>query len=168
MEMAPEGTYKTRCTAIGIETTSTGKEYVSADFEISDEYGEETFIVEWRGWLTDKAMKRTIESLRLMGWHGDDLFELARDGAKDNEVNVDVRHEEYNGKTTARIAFINSADLDPAEIEKRRRALAEKFKAASADTKPTTAAKKEKKPKKESAPAPSSDDFPVADDDIPF
>lgn len=122
-----EAIYEARAVNIGIQTTSTGKDYVSADFDIEDDDGE-VQTVEWRGWLTEKAAKRTLESLRLMGWTGDDVFgDLKADGALGNKVNIDVRHEEYQGKTTARVSFINAPDADPAETEKKREAMRAKL-----------------------------------------
>lgn len=147
MSTAPEGIYKTRCVAIGIETTQTGKDYVSADFDVETEDGE-VFTVEWRGWLTEKTEDKTIKALRLMGWHGDDIFgDLVADGAMRNEVDVDVRHEEYKGKTTARIAFINGPDPDPVATEKKREAQRDRLRRKAAATKPSG---------------------PPPDDDLPF
>lgn len=145
--MIPEGIYIGRATAIGIETTMKGKEYVSADFDIETEDGEAD-TVEWRGWLTPAALERTIESLRLMGWHGDDIYELARDGALRNEVSLDVRHEEYKNKVTARVSFINSKEVDLVAVEKKKQALAERIKKVAAKTKP--------------------ENPPAEDDDLPF
>jgi len=132
--MIPEQKIIARAVAIGIQTTSQGKEYVSADFPV-DVDGDEQ-LVEWRGWLTEKAMDRTIESLRLMGWWGDDLYRLKDEGALRNEVTIDIRQEEFNGKTTARVAFINEKPADPEAIEKKKQDLARRFKAAAQKTKP--------------------------------
>jgi hypothetical protein len=63
-------------------------------------------VIVWRGFLSDKAIERTLEALENMGW----------DGERDDSVTSGstfvsvVQHEEYEGKTRARIAFIN----DPA------------------------------------------------------
>ncbi len=133
--LAPEAVYLDRCVAVGIENTMKGDEYVSADFQVTDENGE-VYTVVWRGWLTAKTEDRTIESLRLMGWYGDDIYQLARDGATRNKVKLDVRHEEYKGKTTARVSFINAADLDPAATERKREATRERLRKKAQATKP--------------------------------
>jgi hypothetical protein len=39
-----------------------------------------------------------------------------------------VRHEEYKGKTTARVAFINELNPDPVALEKKRAAMREKLR----------------------------------------
>lgn len=118
--IAPEAVYEARCVAIGIETTMSGKDYISADFDIVDDNGE-AYTVEWRGWLTEKTERKTMEALRLLGWQGDDIYEdMAAEGALRNKVKIDVRHEEYKGKTSARVAFINGPDPDPVSTEKQR------------------------------------------------
>lgn len=128
MGIAPEQIYEERCVAIGIQQTMKGDDYVSADFEVTTDDGE-VFTVEWRGWLTEKTETRTLESLRLMGWTGDDVYgDLAGEGALRNKVKVDVRHEEYKGKTTARVSFINGPDLDPVATEKKREAIRERLR----------------------------------------
>jgi hypothetical protein len=120
MGIAPEAIYEARCTAIGIESTMKGDDYISADFEIVDDNGE-AYKVEWRGWLTEKTERKTMEALRLLGWQGDDIYEdMAAEGALRNKVKLDVRHEEYKGKKTARVSFINGPDPDPVATEKKR------------------------------------------------
>lgn len=126
MAIAPEGKFEERCVSIGVDTTNSGTDFISADFEIVD-MDENKFKVEWRGWLTEKTMERTLKSLRLMGWDGDDIYEDLS-SAKRNKVQIDVRHEEYKGKTTARVAFINELNPDPVALEKKRAAMREKLR----------------------------------------
>lgn len=136
--LAPEGIYEAPAVAVGIETTMKGDDYVSADFEVTDENGE-SYKVPWRGWLTEKTEDKTIAALRLMGWYGDDIYAgLAQEGALRNVVKLDVKHEEYKGKVTARVAFINGPDPDPVATEKKREAKRERLRKKALLTKPAT------------------------------
>lgn len=135
MAIAPESIYEARCIAIGIETTMKGDDYISADFDVVS--GDETYTVEWRGWLTEKTERKTMETLRLLGWQGDDIYnDLAAEGCLRNKVELDVRHEEYKGKTTARVSFINGPDLDPAATEKKREAKRDRMRRLATQVKP--------------------------------
>ncbi len=63
-------------------------------------------VIVWRGFMSDKAIERTLEALENMGWDGE-----SDDSVKSGTTFVSVvQHEEYEGQTRARIAFIN----DPA------------------------------------------------------
>lgn len=62
-------------------------------------------IITYFGYFSEKAEDRTMESLRLMGWKGDDVCDL---GELPNEVSVVVDHEKYNGKVTAKVQWVNS------------------------------------------------------------
>lgn len=81
---------------------------VAVSFKAKDTDGLEKFM-QWRGFFTEKTAERTIESLRAMGFEGDDISTLAeRGGGLDkNEVELVVEDEEYEGKTYARVQFIN-------------------------------------------------------------
>jgi len=137
--IAPEAIYEARCVAIGIETTMKGDDYISADFEVVDGNGE-AYTVEWRGWLTEKTERKTMEALRLLGWQGDDIYnDLAAEGCLRNKVQLDVRHEEYKGKTTARVAFINGPDPDPVATEKKREERRERMRRLAGTVKPIPA-----------------------------
>lgn len=47
-------------------------------------------------YINDKTLEFTVERLRALGWKGDDISNL--DGIGDNEVDVEVSVEEYQGK----------------------------------------------------------------------
>lgn len=100
--MIAEGRYVAR--AVRGELTAMGSAQtplVLASFRTSD--GED---VEWQGWLTDKAVDRTLEALRVCGWTGDDVRELP--GLDANEVEIEVQHEEFKGRIYARVRWVNA------------------------------------------------------------
>ncbi|MDP2270898.1 MAG: hypothetical protein Q8K32_09220 [Archangium sp.] len=87
-----------------------GKPYVGVSFKIKDSDGAEKF-VSWRGWFTEAATDRTIESLRHLGFEGDDVSNLI--GLDKNEVDLVIEDEEYTNeegetKITTRVQFINA------------------------------------------------------------
>lgn len=47
-------------------------------------------------YINDKTLEFTVERLRALGWKGEDISNL--DGIGDNEVDVEVSVEEYQGK----------------------------------------------------------------------
>lgn len=61
----------------------------------------------WMGYFTENSTDRTIEALRLCGFKGDDLAALPSQDL-DLEVSVTVENEEYEGKTRAKIAWVNA------------------------------------------------------------
>lgn len=67
-----------------IESPKTGTPGVEIDF--TNEHGEQLSGVLW---LTEKALKRSVESLRHMGWRGDDLSDLSTVGLKKCQIVVD-------------------------------------------------------------------------------
>jgi hypothetical protein len=107
MNMIAEGTYLARAKDFQIRSAMNAPtEWVDVTFEVKvseDEVADCT----WMGFLTKKAMERTIEALRFCGWYGDEITNLLDDGLSLNEVEVVIQHEEYKGKTRARIAFVN-------------------------------------------------------------
>lgn len=84
-----------------------GTNFVRVTFEIVD--GEfKGGRVSWDGYFTDASSQRTVESLTHCGcvFPDNDVTNLA--GIDANEVSLDVEHEEYDGKTYARVAWVNS------------------------------------------------------------
>lgn len=101
----PDGTYKAVAMPGAVVTqTASGKEYVSVEFKITQgELAGE--VLPWSGWMhTEKTAARTSSSLKAMGWGGD-LRDLS---GLDNEVDVVVQNEEYQGQTTSRVAWVNT------------------------------------------------------------
>lgn len=103
--MIPVGKYKARATEGALGFTSTGKEQVAVALEVqSGEYqGKE---ITWYGYFTDATTDRTLESLRHLGWKGDDLSDLT--GILDNEVQIVVEEEtDQQGEVRTRVRWIN-------------------------------------------------------------
>lgn len=77
----------------------------------------ETFPIPWRGTFGDTLMakgtknektvrKRTVESLRYMGFKGEDLAEVETQEL-DQIISVVVEHDEHDGKEYLKIAWVN-------------------------------------------------------------
>lgn len=100
------GTFKARGIEGALGYTSGGNEQVAVRLRIveGDEAGHE---ITWHGYFTEKTTERTLESLRHLGWKGDDLFDLS--GIDANDVSIVVEEEEYDGKLQSKVRWINAA-----------------------------------------------------------
>ena len=130
--MIPAGKYIGTPVSAALGTTSSGKEQIAVQFEFLEPVGER---MTWYGFFTDAAFDRTIESLRAMGWTGSALDEFAGEklpAGVDHQVELVVQHEEYQGKTQARLSFVNSIGaglaLKSAMTHDQARAFAAKMK----------------------------------------
>jgi hypothetical protein len=107
--MLNEGTYRGRPARAALGLASTGIEQIAVMFDFVEPAGTR---LTWYGFFTEATTERTIEALRHCGWRGDDLSVFAEGQPLpegfDQEVELVVKHETYQGKTNARIAFINS------------------------------------------------------------
>lgn len=117
------------------KTPTKGTQLVRVTFRVLYEGGEYYSDVEWAGWLSDGAIDRTLDSLEWMGWSGADILELEHGDLNagtcrltGDGVSIDVKTEEYDGKTQTRVNFVNrlgAADFDAsgpnARIAARRR-----------------------------------------------
>lgn len=146
----------------------------------------------WIGYLTDKATDRTLQSLRICGFKGDDI-DTFNDQRPNQEVHIVIEHEEDDkGKLREKIAWVN----DPARggglvfknqmDAKQRRMFAAQFKSKlksipavegkKAERQPRSAAPAENGWSGNDAPDPPRGDYdrlpsgapPASDDDIPF
>lgn len=103
--MIPEGTFKARATEGALGWTSKGKEQIAVSFVLLEGDAEGSQIT-WYGYFSDKTQDRTIESLRVCGWQGDDLSDLT--GIDANEVWLVIEHEENDqGEVRARVRWVN-------------------------------------------------------------
>jgi hypothetical protein len=107
--MLAEGKYRARAVEWSQVTQheKTGNEEIRALFEIADgELKGQT--ITWRGYFTEGTAERTVESLRYMGWAGDDITDIQ--GLSANEVQIVIKHEEWEGKMQAKVAWVNRAN----------------------------------------------------------
>lgn len=102
--MINAGRYRARATEAALGLTRKGGEQVAVALSIIDgECAGESLT--WFGFFSEKTADRTIESLRTLGWVGDDLSDLT--GVDSNEVEIVVEHEEYEGRSQVRVKWIN-------------------------------------------------------------
>lgn len=144
--MIPEATLKARCMspAVWCESDNENKTpFVALTFRIQDEAAgsSNNSTIVWRGFLSEKAQARTIESLNTCGWDGD-----RDESVMTNEVNLVIEHEDQQdrdgkltGRKQARIRWINSLDravvkpADPAramQLKQEAKGLLLKFRAS--------------------------------------
>jgi len=102
--MSMQGTHKARGKEWGLGHSSTGKKQVAVLLELTQ--GEHAGkCITWFGYFTDGAVDRTLDSLRYLGWEGDDFVHLT--GLDANEVEIVITAETYEGKTRDRVQWIN-------------------------------------------------------------
>jgi hypothetical protein len=86
-----------------------GNTQIAVEFVIEDtEFAGET--IPWVGHFTDKAAARTIESLQIAGWQGDDVSELDEAPASTvlpDAVSLTCEPEEYNGEWRLKVQWVN-------------------------------------------------------------
>ncbi len=171
------GTYKARVSGECVLGTSKtkGTPFIEFYLKILDGENKGGF-VRWTGYFTENTNERSIQSMQICGWAGDDLSEFSDGqlhGLDKNEVSIVVEMETYQNeagedRSAPRVAWINraggylnvSAKMDPgaaAAFGDRMRGLVHKVK--------------EKGPK--SSESPRDDDKVVANseatgDPIPF
>lgn len=159
--MMNEGAYAGLARKATLCETKNGREQVA--IELVSEDGEAITAFRFFGDKTGKDGKtiteRTVIDLRVCGWTGDDLSDLS---SVNNTAAVEfvVQHEEYQGKVSAKVAFINSPGggafkAKPMD-EKKAKRFAEKMKINVGRVSSPTPVRTES--------APSSQD----EDDLPF
>lgn len=130
----------------------------------------------WFGYFTKDTIARTLESLRIAGFKGDDL-ETFPWQQPDQKVSITVEHNTYEGKTHARVAWVNKPGGGGVKLanplgKDGLRQFAAQMKSYVKQA-PEVAGEKGERQPPSAAPAdsPPPDDFnqgrPV-DDDIPF
>ncbi len=111
------GTYRAKASGACVLGTSANKgtPFIELYFKIID--GEHLgSLVRWTGYFTENTSERTIQSLILMGWQGEDPSEFedgTLHGLDSNEVDVVVELEEYEKdgetRTSPRVQWVNRA-----------------------------------------------------------
>lgn len=171
-----ENQEKKRARAIGaaIGKASTGTHQIAIEFEFLDEQGGITYY----GPLTDAAFEYTMKAIRSAGFQGDDLSNLSSLSMDTPEVMLVIGPEEYNGKVTRKVKFINSMGGlalkdalqgdDLASFARRMKGKIVAFDRSEGTRKP--APKQEaRRPVSDGPPPPRDEDAPPRPmDDIPF
>jgi hypothetical protein len=102
--MITPGTYKARAREWALGMSQNGKEQIAVLFDLVGGPHDGQSIT-WFGYFTDAAVDRTLDSLRHCGWSSDNLAEL--DGLDQNEVEIVVDEEFYEGKTRTKVKWVN-------------------------------------------------------------
>lgn len=106
--MIDKGTYRAVPVDAALGKTGTGNEQIVVMFELADQSGRR---IGWYGYFTDKTFDRTVESLRHLGWTGDNLadFTAGLPADANQEVEIVIDHEpDQEGNDRARVRWINS------------------------------------------------------------
>lgn len=118
-DLIPEGSYEAVAYKVNTEdfgdtyaqlgyTPEKGTPQVAVNVEIVDEGDHKGKRIAYIGWLTEAAILRTIESLRYFGFRGNDLAGLVTQRL-DQKVQIVVKHETYEGRVRAKVAWVNRA-----------------------------------------------------------
>lgn len=110
MELIAEGKYRMRAVEHSqvTENENTHNEEIRVLCEILEEGEFQGRYRTWYGYFTEATAERTIESLRTMGWRGNDITNISLE--PDVEFQGVIKHEagrDDPGKIRDRIAFIN-------------------------------------------------------------
>ncbi len=178
MAIIEAGDYRAKAIEAQLGVSSKGTEQIAVRFALLD-FPNQT--ITWYGYFSEKAFEITMRGLRAAGFRGDDFADLTSLHEEVSpEVVLVVEHEVYNGKTSAKVKFINSAGglaIQGALQPDQAKAFAAKMKgrvlaynqAAGLSTKPSA------RPAPRAAPVPA-DTTPIdlleqqagQQDDIPF
>lgn len=107
----------------------TGNEEIRVLCEIVDEGDAKGALRTWRGYFTEGTAERTVESLRYMGWKGDDITNIVLE--KGVKFQIVIKHEEYEGKIQEKVAWINrlqSVYVGQPMDDARKRSFAQRMK----------------------------------------
>lgn len=102
------GDYRAKAVSGALTETRGGKVQAAVRFALLDFPGRS---LTWYGFLeaSDVAVEIAMRGLRTAGWTGDDLADMSMLTEETSpEVVLVVKHEEYQGKVSAKVAFINS------------------------------------------------------------
>src|SRR5262249_11788611 len=91
--------------------SGTGKEQVAVRFRMTEGEHEGKTVLWYSYFNTQENATRTLNSLRACGWIGDDLSDLQ--GIENNEVEIVLEVEEYEGKTRTKVRWVNAMGGGP-------------------------------------------------------
>ncbi len=116
-----KASYPARATATPIKFGETSKDgearyQIAVEFQIDvtddradlDEYAHDT--ITWIGHFTDATAERTLESLQIAGWKGEDVSELAGVPGSDvlqDQVSLACDVDDYEGKSRLKVQWVN-------------------------------------------------------------
>lgn len=135
--MIDPGKYRARVVDAGMSKTKAGRERAEVDFAVEGE------TLTWAGYFGDNVdsggkslTERTFDALRACGLKDDDLSRLHE--LAGGEASVTVEHEEYEGKTRAKIRFVNPlrARMAPEEAKAFAQRMRDKIKGRNGTTTP--------------------------------
>lgn len=152
----PNGQYPGRGVSAALGTADTGTEQVAVELVVTsgEHQGKR---MTWFGFFTEKTTERTLESLRHLGWQGDDLSDLT--GIDRNDITFVVEAEEYKGEMKPKVRWINA----PGGMALKAPMGPEAAKAFAAKMKGAVVAQRQKSGTAAGgagASAPASDDIP--------
>lgn len=84
----------------------TGTKQCAVNFEIIGDSPHAGQTIVWFGYLTQDTVKRTLESLRYIGFKGDDISKI-NDQPLDQLVSLDIGESEYKGKVSLKVNWVN-------------------------------------------------------------
>lgn len=129
-------TARAKSTSVG-ESKSNGNLQVGVLFEITDPSQPEGSTITYYGTVTEKSLEYVYAALQVCGWKGDMLsdFDDLDDASKllPNEVELIIEDEEYKGRMTPKVKFVNRIGGAKLKFEAGPQALktkAAQFKAA--------------------------------------
>ncbi len=113
------GTYRAHAIEVMLgQSSQKGTPYVGVRFQI-DEGSQQGQSIRWDGYLTDKTAERTLGSLVLCGWTGDDISVFANgdlNGIDKKSVYLVIEMEPYGGQDESKrgnfypkVQWINAA-----------------------------------------------------------
>jgi hypothetical protein len=109
--MLTEGKHTARVTDLAWQNSQGGTTYLTLRFTATQgDCVNETATKNM--FFSEKALKRTVEDLRALGWQGDDPATITVEDLP-NEVGIEVEHETFTGRDgedrlTARVKWINA------------------------------------------------------------
>lgn len=99
-----EGTFLAEVLGAVLTQAKTGTVQVAIEFRLAEGPDAGSRITAYKP-VTEKALKYTVADLRTCGWKGDDLEDLT--SVKGGQVELVLAAEEFNGKVTTKVKFIN-------------------------------------------------------------
>ena len=135
MDLFPKGKYRARADReVEWGTSDKGSDYCVVDFQVTQGELQGDHIKAWL-YFTEATRDRSIESLRYCGctFPANDITDVT--GIDANEVEIVVDHETYEGKTKAKVKWVNAARGAGVKDEQRmdphaKKSFAERMKAS--------------------------------------